>query len=143
MIFSAQEELPWKDNFTREKANFFKVRNRDSSTSSAIANFIGVPVDRLKIRKFLQICTTLLQNNTKSCFCKMFKHKLESEHYMLFQEEQYVLADFAEVLSPQITKNIGSANRKYAKCHICRIIQVRKFVGLRFAAHPSLNLTRG
>jgi hypothetical protein len=50
------------------------------------------------------------------------------------KEKKYVFANLGKFVSPEITKNIGSANRKFAKYPICG--KVRKFATFPTSSIP-------
>jgi len=48
---------------------------------------------------------------------------------------------FAEVISPKITKKIGSDNRKSAKCHICeRSANISNYLSLQICEFASCGI---
>jgi hypothetical protein len=110
---------------TGGQANFFKVCKTQIHKFLGYCKSasLGVPVRKSQIRKFFGLIRKsqirkFLQNTAQLCpkefyckSCNIFMYKLALEHYVLYlYGEKIGICGLAEVLSPQITKKIGSAN---------------------------------
>ncbi len=87
---------------------------------SQIRKFLRCASPQIAIAKIFMIQPQIANPQISTKYCKtlclkiVLKVTLLKWFFVLCKKEMY-----AEVLSPQIAKKIGSANRKSAKCHIC------------------------